>query len=157
MSTVSTSSVNWSTGGQLAVNLRSRGGGPGVLLVLLVVGAVLLDLTGTHSLAQSVGLCLVSSVHKVKQSITLGGTHVFCQGRVCGKEGLDLVVDQASQTVLVMVAVLVVVVMVASRGSLGQGHCHQGTQGEGYSHGDDVCVWTAVCTFLVLCRLEIPM
>merc|ERR1739844_585747 len=131
MSTVSTSSVNLSTG-QLAVNLRSRGSSwPGVLLVLLVVGAVLLDLTGTHSLAQSVSLGLVSSVHKVKQSITLGGTHVFCQGRVCGKEGHYLVVDQASQAVLVMVVVLVVL---ASWGPLGQGHCHEGTQGEDDFH-----------------------
>merc|ERR1739844_208276 len=125
MSTVSTSTVSTSTG-QLAVNLRSRGSSwPGVLLVLLVVGAVLLDLTGTHSLAQSVGLGLVSSVHKVKQSITLGGTHVFCQGRVCGKEGHYLVVYQASQTMLVMVVVLVVLVVVASWGPLSQGHCHE--------------------------------
>merc|ERR1711978_559043 len=92
-------------------------------------------LPSTHSLAQCVGLSLVSTVHKVKQSITLGGTHVLCQGRVCGKEGHYLVVDQTSKTVLVMVAVLVVVVMVASRGSLGQGHCHQGTQDEDDFHG----------------------
>jgi len=84
-----------------------------------VLVAVVVDLTVTGLCAGLVGHILVMAVDEVKESVTLGAAVVHAQARVGGNDGLDLLVNQVTEGVMV----------------LGQGHSEAGEEDDGDLHG----------------------